>query len=110
MEYNLRDVLQKFGKGIGISLPAVRSYFGQLLAALSHLHKFHIIHADIKPDNVLVSSDFAVIQIADFGSAMDLQSPDPSTNDNDTTNTLPRITILSSSRNYIGLGTNHSYD
>ena len=76
MEYNLRDVLQKFGKGIGISLPAVRSYFGQLLAALSHLHKFRIIHADIKPDNVLVSADFTEIQIADFGSAMDLDSPD----------------------------------
>ena len=91
MEYNLRDVLQKFGKGIGISLPAVRSYFGQLLAALSHLHKFHIIHADIKPDNVLVSADFAVIQIADFGSAMDLQSPDPST----TTMTHPTPYLVS---------------
>jgi serine/threonine-protein kinase PRP4 len=76
MEYNLRDVLQKFGKGVGLSLQAVRSYFGQLLSALSHLQKHHIIHADIKPDNILVRADFAVVQIADFGSAMDLQSYD----------------------------------
>lgn len=43
MEYNLRDVLQKFGKGVGVSLPAVRSYFGQLLSALTHLKKRGII-------------------------------------------------------------------
>ena len=39
VEYNLRDVLSKFGKGVGLSLGAVRTYFGQLLSALSHLQK-----------------------------------------------------------------------
>jgi serine/threonine-protein kinase PRP4 len=76
MEYNLRDVLLKFGKGVGLSLQAVRSYFGQLLAAVTHLQKHGIIHADLKPDNILVRADFAVVQIADFGSAMDLYAPD----------------------------------
>jgi serine/threonine-protein kinase PRP4 len=76
MEYNLRDVLLKFGKGIGLSLQAVRSYFGQLLAAVTHLQKHGIIHADLKPDNILVRADFAVVQIADFGSAMDLHAAD----------------------------------
>ena len=71
MQYNLRDVLQKFGKGVGLSLPAVRSYFGQLLAAATHLQKHGILHLDLKPDNILVSADFAVAQLADFGSAMD---------------------------------------
>lgn len=71
MEYNLRDVLLKFGKGVGLSLQAVRSYFGQLLAAATHLQKHGIVHADLKPDNILVSADFAVIQLADFGSAVD---------------------------------------
>jgi serine/threonine-protein kinase PRP4 len=69
--YNLRDVLQKFGRGVGLSLTAVRSYFGQLLAAATHLQKHKIIHADIKPDNILVSGDFAHTFICDFGSAMD---------------------------------------
>ena len=69
--YNLRDVLQKFGRGVGLSLTAVRSYFGQLLASATHLQKHRIIHADIKPDNILVSADFAHTYICDFGSAMD---------------------------------------
>ena len=76
MEYNLRDVLQKFGKGVGLSLPAVRSYFGQLLAALTHLKKQGIIHADLKPDNILVSADFATVHLADFGSAFEATAPE----------------------------------
>jgi len=70
--FNLRDLVSKFGKGVGLSLQAVRSYAGQLLAALLHLHKNKIIHADIKPDNVLVAQDYGVVQLADFGSAVDV--------------------------------------
>ena len=50
MEYNLRDVLQKFGKNVGLSLQAVRSYAGQLLAAATHLKRHSILHLDLKPD------------------------------------------------------------
>ena len=78
MEYNLRDVLQKFGKGVGLSLPAVRSYFGQLLAAATHLQKHGIIHADLKPENILVSADFSVVHLADLGSAIHVNSPEQS--------------------------------
>ena len=45
---NLRDILNRFGKGVGLSLDAVRSYFGQLIAAVSHLKKHSLIHADLK--------------------------------------------------------------
>jgi serine/threonine-protein kinase PRP4 len=71
MNYNLRDVLQKFGKGVGLSLTAVRSYFGQLLAAATHLKQHNIIHSDLKPDNILVSEDFSKVWLCDFGSAVD---------------------------------------
>lgn len=76
MEYNLRDVLQKYGKGVGVSLPAVRSYFGQLLSALTHLKKRGIIHADIKPDNILINGDFSTVYLADFGSAFEATAPE----------------------------------
>jgi len=71
IRYNLRDVLQKFGKGIGLSLTAVASYFGQFLSALHHLEIHGIIHADLKPDNILVCHDFTTCQFCDFGSAME---------------------------------------
>ncbi len=72
MEYNLRDVLAKFGKGVGLSLTAVRSYFAQLLAAGWQLKQHKIIHSDLKPDNILVSGDFKSVYLADFGSAVDI--------------------------------------
>ena len=53
---NLREVLKKYGKDIGLHIKAVRSYSQQLFLALKHLKRNSILHADIKPDNILVSS------------------------------------------------------
>lgn len=71
-EYNLRDVLAKFGKGVGLSLVAVRSYLAQMLSGLWQLKQHKIIHSDLKPDNILVSGDYKKIYLADFGSAVDM--------------------------------------
>ena len=51
---NLREVLKKYGKDVGLHIKAVRSYTQQLLLALKLLRKCSILHADIKPDNILV--------------------------------------------------------
>ena len=54
---NLRDVLKKSGiRDVGISLDAVRAYAHQMFLGLGLLRKRNILHADIKPDNVLVCS------------------------------------------------------
>lgn len=69
LPHNLREVLNKFGKNVGINLTAVKSYARQLLCALRHLEKHRIVHSDIKPDNILVSANFSTLKICDFGSA-----------------------------------------
>ena len=73
LPYNLRDVLQKFGKGVGLSLGAVQNYFKQLLNAAIQLQRKGVIHADIKPDNILVTPDFSRVLVADFGSAFEAE-------------------------------------
>jgi serine/threonine protein kinase len=55
---NLREVLKKYGKDVGLHVKAVRSYSQQLFLALRLLKKANILHADIKPDNILVSYIF----------------------------------------------------
>ena len=63
---NLRDVVKKFGKDVGLNIKAVRAYAHQLFLAMSLLRKCNIMHADIKPDNILVS-----FQMSDFDSVDD---------------------------------------
>jgi serine/threonine-protein kinase PRP4 len=69
MPFNLSETLSKFGKNVGINLTAVRSYAKQLLTALQHLEDHRVVHADIKLDNILVSTDFSTVKLCDFGSA-----------------------------------------
>jgi serine/threonine-protein kinase PRP4 len=52
---NLRDVVKRFGKDVGLNIRAVRAYAHQLFLAASLMRKVNIMHADIKPDNILVS-------------------------------------------------------
>ncbi|CAH1112800.1 unnamed protein product, partial [Psylliodes chrysocephalus] len=66
---NLREVLKKYGKDVGLHVKAVRSYTQQLLLALKLLKKTGILHADIKPDNILVNESKHLLKLCDFGSA-----------------------------------------
>ena len=54
LNLNLREMIKKFGKGVGLSMQAVRVYSKQLLLALRRMKQCQIIHADIKPDNIVV--------------------------------------------------------
>lgn len=62
---NLRDVVKKFGKDVGLNIKAVRAYAHQLFLAMSLLRKCNIMHADIKPDNILVSFQMSVFDSVD---------------------------------------------
>jgi serine/threonine-protein kinase PRP4 len=63
MHMNLKDVLDKFGKGVGIKISAVRVYAKQLLVALYQLARFRVVHADIKPHNILVNEGFTQVKV-----------------------------------------------
>ncbi|KAL8139561.1 hypothetical protein V2J09_005582 [Rumex salicifolius] len=70
LHMNLREVLKKFGRNIGLKLTAVRAYSKQLFIALKHLKNCGVLHCDIKPDNMLVSEAKNVLKLCDFGNAM----------------------------------------
>lgn len=57
------QVLDKFGKGVGIKISAVRIYAKQLLVSLYQLARLRIVHADIKPHNILVNDGFTQVKV-----------------------------------------------
>lgn len=69
LSINLREVLKKFGRDVGINIRAVRTYAHQMFLALSLLKKCNILHADLKPDNMLVNEKRNVLKVCDLGSA-----------------------------------------
>lgn len=74
---NLRGVIKFYGRNLGMPLTVVRSYAIQMFKALSLLKKCNILHADLKPDNVLADARGGTkIKIADLGSAADASEKD----------------------------------
>jgi serine/threonine-protein kinase PRP4 len=70
MDMDLRALTKRYGRGIGLSLSAVRIYTQQMLVALHHCRNCGVLHADLKPDNLLVNDRRTVVKLCDFGSAM----------------------------------------
>lgn len=69
-DINLRELTKKYGAGVGLNLDGVCVYAKQMLVALHHLKNCGVLHADIKPDNILVNKKRNIVKLCDFGSAM----------------------------------------
>ncbi|KAI9372680.1 kinase-like domain-containing protein [Aspergillus egyptiacus] len=69
LSMDLRGVLKKFGRDVGLNLRAIRVYAQQIFLGLSLLRKCNILHADLKPDNLLVNEQRNVLKVCDLGSA-----------------------------------------
>ncbi|CAD6906073.1 unnamed protein product [Tilletia controversa] len=72
LSMNLREVVKRFGKDIGLNIRAVRAYAHQLFLALALLRKADVMHADVKPDNILVNNSKTHVKLCDLGSASDV--------------------------------------
>uniref|UniRef100_A0AAY4AHV6 Cyclin-dependent kinase 14 n=1 Tax=Denticeps clupeoides TaxID=299321 RepID=A0AAY4AHV6_9TELE len=68
-EYVHKDLCQYMDKHPGGLQPDnVKLFLFQLLRGLSYIHQKHILHRDLKPQNLLIS-DMGELKLADFGLA-----------------------------------------
>ena len=79
LEYLEGGDLQKAGRHEPVSFKQAFKYIEQVCAGLRHAHRNHVIHRDIKPQNLLLTKDRETVKIADFGVARLHQSDSPIT-------------------------------
>ncbi len=69
MEYAPEGTLRdRHPKGTSLPLRVVVEYAAQVASALQYAHDSHLVHRDVKPENMLVRADGSVL-LSDFGIA-----------------------------------------
>lgn len=66
---SLQSIVEKNGP---LTYPEAVNYIGQIANAVGYIHERHILHRDIKPDNIMITADYKAVLI-DFGSAREFE-------------------------------------
>ncbi|POW07170.1 hypothetical protein PSHT_10069, partial [Puccinia striiformis] len=69
------DKIDLSPKSNGIGPVIARKYFRQIVLGIDYLHRNEIIHYDIKPENILLTSNQEQIKIVDFGISSMFKKP-----------------------------------
>src|SRR3989440_11310687 len=69
LEYLSGGDLAKLCRAEPLTLERALKYLQQVCAGLAHAHECGVIHRDIKPQNLLLTTDRETVKIADFGVA-----------------------------------------
>ncbi|HEY4388651.1 MAG TPA: protein kinase, partial [Ktedonobacteraceae bacterium] len=82
MEYTPNGTLRsKHARGTQLSLEQIVIYVKQIAAALDYAHQQHVVHRDIKPDNILLNAENNIV-VSDFGIAIVQQTWNTSSTQN----------------------------
>jgi len=78
-----KDALKKAGLDRNLTqaqYTGVMQYItAETLKGLQHLERRHVVHNDIRPDNIMCDAETGAIKIVDFGVSMDARRPKPAT-------------------------------
>src|ERR1044071_2275098 len=69
LEYLSGGDMAKYCREEKFSLDRALFYLKQVCAGIAHAHECGVIHRDVKPQNLLLTSDRETVKIADFGVA-----------------------------------------
>ena len=67
VEQDLKKIIDSTN-GKGLEMKYVKSFLYQLLKGVDYIHKYKVLHRDLKPQNLLINKD-NVLKIGDFGLA-----------------------------------------
>jgi serine/threonine-protein kinase PRP4 len=73
LSIDLRQSIRIHGRNnAGLDIDTIKIFAIQMFIGLHAIRKNKLIHADIKPDNILVSKDLKTIKYCDFGTAFSI--------------------------------------
>ena len=73
MEYINGETLSRYVRRTGpMAASYLRELFLPLLRDLDAIHRAGMLHRDISPDNIMVTTDYGQLKLIDFGTAKDL--------------------------------------